>query len=111
MERAKRQRLHRAGWRTGDAADFLDLTPEEAALVEIKAALSQDLRRRRQEHMTQVELAQRIGSSQPRVARAECGDRSVSMELIIRALLATGATQRDIAAAIAAAPVASSSRR
>jgi predicted XRE-type DNA-binding protein len=102
MKAKKRQRLKKAGWRTGETADFLELTPEEAALVDIKAALSQNLQRRRQASMTQAELARRIGSSQPRVAHAERGARSVSMDLLVRAMLATGATPKDIGRAIAA---------
>jgi transcriptional regulator with XRE-family HTH domain len=42
--------------------------------------------------MTQAELADKIHSSQPRIAHAENGDRSVSIELLLRAILATGAT-------------------
>lgn len=102
MKAKKRQQLEKLGWRVGETADFLELTPEEAALVEIKAALSQDLQRRRQTRMTQAELARRIGSSQPRVAHAERGARSVSMDLLVRAMLATGATPKDIGRAIAA---------
>lgn len=103
MDAKKRQRLEKAGWKVGDAAEFLELTPEEAALVEIKAALSQDLQRRRQASMTQVELARRLGSSQSRVAYAERGAKSVSMDLLVRAMLATGATPKDIGRTIAAA--------
>jgi DNA-binding XRE family transcriptional regulator len=103
MKATKRRRLEAAGWRFGEAANFLELTPEESALVEIKLTLSQKLRERRQARMTQAELAERIGSSQPRVARAERGDRSVSMDLLIRAMLATGATPKDIGTAIAMA--------
>ncbi|HEY9825480.1 MAG TPA: helix-turn-helix transcriptional regulator [Stenomitos sp.] len=51
--------------------------------------------------MTQVELASKIGSSQPRIAKAENGDDSVSIELLIRAILATGATPKDIGQIIA----------
>lgn len=105
MDAKKRQRLEQAGWKVGDAAEFLELTPEEAALVEIKAALSQDLQRRRQASMTQVELARRLGSSQSRVAYAERGAKSVSMDLLVRAMLATGATPKDIGRTIAAADV------
>ncbi len=103
MDAKKRQRLEQAGWKVGDAAEFLELTPEEAALVEIKAALSRDLQRRRQASMTQVELARRLGPSQSRVAYAERGAKSVSMDLLVRAMLATGATPKDIGRTIAAA--------
>lgn len=103
MEEAKRQRLEAQGWKIGDATEFLGLSPEEATLIEIKVALSQVLKTRREKRMTQTELAQRIGSSQPRIAKAEASDSSVSMDLLIRAILATGATPQEIGKAIAEA--------
>ena len=82
------------------------MTPEESALVEIRLALSQSLRERREKQMTQAELAQKIHSSQPRIAKAEGGDQSVSIEWLMRAILATGATPSDIGRAIAGAEAA-----
>ncbi len=59
MDKAKLDRLRAAGWRSGDAADFLELTEEEAAFVELKLALSDYLRRlRRENSWTQSEVAQ-----------------------------------------------------
>lgn len=101
MDKAKREKLEANGWKVGTVAEFLELTPEETALIEIKLALSRSLRQRRQEQMTQVELAEKIHSSQPRIAKAEGGDSSVSIELLVRAMLATGATPHDIGQAIA----------
>jgi DNA-binding XRE family transcriptional regulator len=103
MKASKKIKLQKAGWRVGDAADFLQLSPEETAIIEIKLALSRELRERRAKVMTQAELAQRIQSSQPRIAKAEKGDQSVSVELFIRAMLATGATPKDIGKVIAQA--------
>lgn len=105
MDNAKRERLKAKGWKIGTVAEFLELTPEESALVEIKLALSRKLRQRRQAQMTQAELADKIHSSQPRIAKAENGDRSVSIELLLRAILATGATPQDIGDTIADAAV------
>ena len=51
--------------------------------------------------MTQSDLAEKIHSSQPRVANAENGYASVSIELLIRAILATGASTKDIGQVIA----------
>lgn len=51
--------------------------------------------------MTQAVLAERLQSSQPRVAKAENGDASVSIELLIKAILATGATAEEIGQVIA----------
>jgi predicted XRE-type DNA-binding protein len=101
MDKAKRERLEAQGWKVGTVSEFLGLTPEETALIEIRLALSRSLKQRRQGRMTQAELAGRLGSSQPRVAKAENGDRSVSIDLLLRAMLATGATPQDIAEAIA----------
>lgn len=101
MEQAKQERLESKGWKIGTVSDFLALTPEENILVEIKLALSRGLKERRKETMTQSELAAKIGSSQPRIAKAENGDASVSTDLLIRAMVATGATPQDIGQVIA----------
>jgi transcriptional regulator with XRE-family HTH domain len=102
MEASKRRRLEAKGWKVGDAADFLALTPEEAVMVEIRLALSRSLKERRRGAMMQAALAMKIGSSQPRVAMAENGDGSVSIELLMRSLLATGVTAQEIGQIIAA---------
>lgn len=101
METTKRRRLETEGWQVGTVQEFLELTPEEVTLIEIKLALSESLRQRRRQQMTQSQLAQKIQSSQPRIARAEQGDSSVSFDLLLRAILATGATPQDIGQIIA----------
>ncbi len=101
MEQIKKELLESRGWKVGTVSDFLDLTPEEIIFVEIKLALSRNLKSERQKAMTQRELATKIGSSQPRIAKAENGDPSVSIELLIRAMLATGATPQAIGQIIA----------
>ena len=47
VKKAKRARLEASGWKVGTVSEFLDLTPEESALIEIKLALSRKLRERR----------------------------------------------------------------
>ena len=102
MDKAKKQRLEAKGWKVGNADDFLGLTPEEAAYVELKLALSQSVREyRRSRKLTQIEMAKMMNSSQSRVAKIEAGDSSVSLDLLIRSLIAMGATQRDLARIIA----------
>ena len=101
MDAKKRKRLEAAGWTVGDTAAFLKLTAEESALVEMRLALSRTLRERRQAAgLTQTALAKQLGSSQSRVAKLEGGDASVSLELLIRALLSVGASRRDVAQAL-----------
>ncbi len=98
MNAAKKARLTRAGWTTGDAAEFLDLTSEESQFVEMKLALAAGLRELREKRgLTQAELAQQLRSSQSRVAKLEAGDRSVSIDLLLRSLLAIGAAPGEIA--------------
>jgi DNA-binding transcriptional regulator YiaG len=98
MKRDKKSRLETAGWKVGDAADFLQLSEEEQAFIETKLALAQGVRRRRQrQKLTQAQLARRLGSSQSRVAKMEAGDASVSMDLMVRSLLRLGASKDEIA--------------
>ena len=97
MRRAKRERLEKKGWKVGSVDEFLDLTPEESAYIEMKVRLSEQLRQRRQrKRLSQVEFAKLIKSSQSRVAKMEGGDPSVSLDLLIRSLLALGASRRDL---------------
>ena len=97
METRKRKRLEAAGWRVGSAADFLELSPEEAALVETRLTVSGALKQRRlRQGVTQAALAKKLRSSQSRVAKMEAGDPSVSLDLLLRAFFATGATKHDL---------------
>ncbi len=93
MNTAKRSRLEKAGWKVGTAQEFLNLSPEEAAYVEVKLNLARVLSNRRKAlRLTQVALAKRIKSSQSRVAKMEAGDPSVSIDLLVRSLIALGET-------------------
>jgi predicted XRE-type DNA-binding protein len=98
MNRAKKRRLESKGWKVGDTREFLNLSAEEAAYVELKLALSKNLQElRRQKKLTQEELARRLKSSQSRVAKMEAGDPSVSIDLLVRSLLALGASRKRLA--------------
>ena len=97
MNTAKLKRLKAAGWKTGSARDFLKLSDEEAMLVELKLMLTDAIKASRQKRgLSQIDLARKMGSSQSRVAKIEAGDRSVSLDLIMRAFFATGATRREL---------------
>jgi len=101
MKAAKRKKLESRGWKAGSTADFLELTEEEAAYIELKIKLANSLKNfRTKKHLTQQQLAKRIESSQSRVAKMETGDPSVSIDLIIKSLLMLGATNKDIARTI-----------
>lgn len=80
MKSAKRARLQQAGWKIGSAQEFLGLTEEEMALIEMRLALGRSLKQRRlASGMTQQEVAFRVGSSQSRIAKMESADPAVSM--------------------------------
>ena len=101
MKNNKRGRLEAHGWRVGSAAEFLALTPEEAAFIEMKLALSKCVRERRTaQNVSQSVLAKRLKSSQSRVAKMEAADATVSIDLLLRALFALGAKPKDVATAI-----------
>ncbi|MGE5647960.1 MAG: helix-turn-helix domain-containing protein [Acidobacteriota bacterium] len=98
MNTLKKARLQKQGWAVGETADFLKLTPQEAQFVELKLALAAGVRQLRERRgMTQAALAEQLGSSQSRVAKMEAADRSVSVDLMMRTLLAIGATPSEIA--------------
>ena len=101
MNKVKQKNLEKSGWEIGSAKDFFGLSDEESSYIELKIKLSTNLRKLRTEHnITQVELAKILKSSQSRVAKIETGDPSVSLDLIIRSLLALGASNKEIARAI-----------
>jgi DNA-binding transcriptional regulator YiaG len=101
MRDSKKRRLEAKGWKVGTAEEFLDLTPEETAFIELKLRLSESLRnRRKRKKLSQTAFAKLINSSQSRVAKMEGGDPSVSVDLLIRSLLALGASEKDIASAL-----------
>lgn len=101
MNPEKQKRLEKAGWKFGDTADFLNLTPDEQAYVEMKLALAKTLEEtRKHKGLTQKTLAGKLHTSQPRVAMMEKGDPSVSLDLLIRALLVLGIPPRKMALAV-----------
>ena len=98
MDKAKQDGLAGAGWRSGDAADFLELSAEEAAFVELKLALADYLRElRTRNSWTQSQVARRLGSSQSRVAKMEAADMTVSTDLLLRSLFRLGASRQAVA--------------
>jgi hypothetical protein len=102
MEKHKQQQLTAKGWKVGTADEFLGLTTEEVAYVELKLVLSDHLKQQRQRRkLTQGAFGKLLRSSQSRVAKMEAGDPSVSLDLLVRSLLALGASREDLARMIA----------
>jgi predicted metal-binding transcription factor (methanogenesis marker protein 9) len=102
MDKAKQKRLESAGWKVGTANDFLNLSSEESAYIELKLQLARNLQKRRiEKKLTQIAVARMLKSSQSRVAKMEAGDPTVSIDLLIRSLLALGARPRALLRTIA----------
>src|SRR5690349_15115621 len=97
MKAGRVKRLNSAGWKVVSAKDSLGASDQEAVPVEVELWLMSALREsRRKRGISQVELAKRMGSSQSRIAKIEAGDPAVSLDLILRALVASGASRREI---------------
>lgn len=102
MRDVKRRRLEAKGWRVGSAKEFLALSDQEAEYIELKLKLAESLReKRRRRRMGQTDLARLVQSSQSRVAKMEAADRSVSIDLLIRSLLALGTSNPELGRIIA----------
>jgi len=102
MDKKKRKALEAKGYRVASVEGFLGLSKEESEYIELKLALCQGLaQQRKQSKLTQIQLAKKLGSSQSRVAKMENGDPTVSLDLIVKSLLAMGATKEDIARLVA----------
>ena len=102
MRESKRSKLAAKGWKFGSAKDFLGLTAQEDAYIELRLKLADGLRMRRGTRgVTQTQLARALRSSQSRVAKMEAGDPTVSLDLLVKSLLALGTSNRELAAIIA----------
>jgi ribosome-binding protein aMBF1 (putative translation factor) len=97
MRSSKQKRLESKGWKVGSTKEFLGLSSQEEAYIEIKLRLAETLRNQRlRRQMTQSDLAKAIKSSQSRVAKMEAGESSVSLDLLVRTLLALGAHSKNL---------------
>ena len=91
MDSPKRKLLEAAGWKVGDAADFLDMKDEERQLLDTRVELALAVRRQREAcHLSQKELGLKLKTSQPRVAKIERTATDVSLDQLVRAFAAAG---------------------
>jgi hypothetical protein len=102
MDSRKRKQVASKGWTVGTPAEFLGLSPEESRFLELKLALGASLRSERlRQDITQVELAKLLGTSQSRIAKMEAADPTVTVDLLLKALLALGMTKKQLAKIVA----------
>jgi len=101
VNKANQTKLERKGWKLGTADEFLNLSSDELAYIELKLALSDKLKAKRvSKKLTQAEFAQIMKSSQSRVAKMEAGDPAVSIDLLIKSLLALGVSKKELGRSI-----------
>ena len=97
MDKRKHTKLAKKGWKVGTVTEFLDLSDEESDYIEMKLALSEKLKEKRaRTNLTQAQLAKAIKSSQSRVAKMEAGDPTVSIDLLVKSLLALGVSKKEL---------------
>ena len=95
MPKAAKKSLPK-GWTEGSVQELLGLSNEEAMIVEMRVRMAERVRKCRiARHLTQKQLADRLHSKQPHIARLEQGD--ASLELMMRALLVMGESTKQIA--------------
>lgn len=88
------------GWVEGGVEELLGLEPWETELIELRLALAGAVRESRaRQGLSQKELADRVGSTQPRVARIEQAEGS--LDAILRAVFALGASRDEVAYIVA----------
>jgi len=101
VKASKRTKLEKTGWKVGSAEEFLGLSEQESAYIEMKLALSEALKRKRvAKRLSQTALAELLASSQSRVAKMEAGDPSVSIDLLVKSLLTMGVSRKEVGRAI-----------
>ena len=97
MNTLKQKKLESHGWKIGSVQEFLALTSDESIYIDMKFALSKCLGETRlKKKLSQQEVARVMQSSQSRIAKMEAGDPTVSIDLLIRSLLAIGVTPKII---------------
>jgi predicted XRE-type DNA-binding protein len=91
MDAAKRKVIEAAGWKVGDAADFLEMSDQERQLLDTRVKLALAIRQQREAlHLSQKQLGALLKTSQPRVAKIERAASDVSMDQLIRAFTMAG---------------------
>lgn len=95
MSNEKQKQL---GWVEGTAADFLGLSAAEEQLVEIKLAMANAVKSERLlSGISQADLAAKLGTKQPGIARLEKGvGASATLDLMILALLELGVDREKV---------------
>jgi predicted XRE-type DNA-binding protein len=98
MTSEKRRALEAAGWVFGDAEDFLELSADERQLVALRIAVSRAVRSLREaQNLSQSQVAKKLKTSQPRIAKIEAGSSDVSLDLMFHGFFSLGGKISELA--------------
>ena len=85
-------------WVEGTVQDFLSLSDADMEFIETRLAASRLLKATRQKKkLTQQIVAEKLHTSQSRLAKMEAGDPSVSLDLLFKSLFAMGVSRKKLA--------------
>jgi hypothetical protein len=91
MDASKRKTLENAGWKVGDAAEFLDMSADERQLLDARVSIAKAIRQQREsQKLSKKYLGAKLKTSQPRVAKIERAAPDVSLDQLFRAYTAAG---------------------
>lgn len=91
MQSTKRKVLEAAGWKFGDAADFLAMSDDERQMLDLRVEAALAVKRQRKAmRLSQQQLATRLKTSQPRIVKIEHAAVDVTLDQILRAFTAAG---------------------
>ena len=101
MKATKKKALESAGYNMTNAAEWLGLSPQEDAIVNMRVNFAMEIERIcKEQGITQKALAEKIGTRQSGVARMLNNPSKVTLDHLIRTLLALGTPSKRIASLI-----------
>jgi hypothetical protein len=95
MDKDKQAKLASKGWKIGTVNEFLDLTPAEATYIELRLALSENLKQRQTQKQLTSSHTQFANPFQ--IEKLETGEAEVTLDFLIRSLLTLGVTVKELA--------------
>ena len=99
LDARKRGRIDKMGGRVTTVEEWLELSPEEVAIIDMKIQLGEELRTlRKKKRMSQEMAAEVLHTSQGRVSKMEMG--MASLDQLARSLLIMGHSKEALARAL-----------
>lgn len=97
MNKKRQKELEAKGFEVTTVSEFLGLSNLETQIIELRLSLSNALKNRRlQSNVSQKEHAKLLNTSQSRLAKMEAGDKSVSLDLLIKSLFKSGVNREEL---------------